>query len=349
VKEEIGRRLFSSPQRDYLQGQIAELFGQQFLPPERLEALVPQVCENHRLAVQRVPAGQEEKRPNGSLMQLTQPQPDGGTVVRSIMNMVDWAALVAQRRHLSEPSRVLLARSALSMLSDPDNLLTNRESLVRQVAAMADSLPPAVIDDVVDALEPLARGTIAVSPDLARERATDRGRASSVFQGDFGRPEELQAAALMAIARFAGRDPDKFRARFEQLLLPALVHPDVIIRRGAFAAFRDFPGHLGTSYLAVLMGTRDADPQAAITAFATLAEKQNLEISEYEWQLLLYSIRAASQSPNVNLRRHAAGMLARRIGQLSPGPVTEHAQTVLAIFKEDLCASVRDEATRSQI
>ena len=85
---------------------------------------------------------------------------------------------------------LLLARSPLGMLSDPDNLLTNRESLVRQVADMADSLPPAVMDDMVNALEPLARGTIAVSADLARERATEPGRASSVFQGDFGRPED---------------------------------------------------------------------------------------------------------------------------------------------------------------
>jgi hypothetical protein len=155
----------------------------------------------------------------------------------------------------------------------------------------------------------------------------------------------LQAAALIAIARFAGRDPDRFRARFEQLLQLALIHPDVTVRRGSFAAFRDFPRHLGTSYLAVLMGTRDADPQAAITAFAALAEKQELEISEYEWRLLLYSIRAAAESPNVNLRRHAAGMLARRIGQVPSGPVREQAEAVLAIFKEDLCASVREEAS----
>jgi hypothetical protein len=340
VRDEIGAKLFAGEQRDYLQGQIAESFGQQFLPPERLEALVPKVCENHRLSVQRLAPGQEPRLPSGSVMQYTKPEADGGSVVRSLMNMVDWAALVRQRHHLSERSRVELMGAALALISDPENLLANRVSLLLQVADMADALPPPLVGDVVAALAPLAQGAIQASPDVLPT-------TESLFTGDLGRPEELQAAALVALARFAGRDPDRFRGRFEALLEPALIHTSADARRGAFAAFRDFPGNLPQPFLAVLMGTRDADPQAAIAAFSALTEKKGLELSAYEWSLLLYSVRGAARSPNVRLRRNAASMLARRIGQVTPGPLQEQARAVLAVFAEDVCATVREEARKA--
>jgi hypothetical protein len=340
LKQMIGGRLFESRQQDLLHGQIAGFFGKSFLTPANLARLVKQVCETHRLTVQRLPRGQEAKALAGSIMQRTQELADGAVVVQSAMSMVDWATLVRQRRRLSMESRRLLAHTAMDLIGDPDNLLTNRESLLMQFMEMADVLPHDVIEAAIQLLEPMARGHIEQSALVP----SGTGHPLQAVSEDLGRPRSLQAMALIAFARLGRRRAKHFRRRLEEVLGQALIHPDVEIRRGAFAAFRDFPGTTGNALLAVLMGTRDADPEGAITAFAALAVKEDLRLKPYQWQLLLYSVQAAALSPNVRLRRHAAAMLARRIGLIPEGVVRDQALAVLGTFARDVCASVREAA-----
>jgi hypothetical protein len=341
IKQELGKRLYEGP-RDYLLGQVAAVFGQTFLPQDRLDALARRVCENHLLCVQRVPPGQEPKHLQGRLMERTIPQPDNSTVVLTAMGMLDWATLVRLRRELSPAARDLMAKTALELIWNKDNLLINRESLLTELMEMADILRNSTIEEAMSAIEPLARGEVTYSALVGVE--TEKHRPLAKMDLPIGAPEKVQAAALVAMARLGRRRPQRYRRRVESVLEAAIIHPDVTVRRGAYAAFRDFPGLRGSVLLAVLMGTRDADPEGAITAFAALAEKARLRLTPFHWQLLLYSLQVAAQSTHVRLRRHAAGMLARRIDEIPAGPVRDQAEVILRGFREGLCFSVREEA-----
>ena len=89
------------------------------------------------------------------------------------------------------------------------------DTLAGMLPDMADALPSSLVEDAVSAFTPLARGAIEASPDVAPT-------IQSHFTWDLGRPEELQAAALVALARFAGRDPTCQRFTVIALLPPAL-------------------------------------------------------------------------------------------------------------------------------
>jgi len=255
--------------------------------------------------------------------------------------MMDWHATARHRQQLPQKAIREMALAALDMVVDPDNDLSNRASLINGLMELSDMLDGPTAARAFDVLERIARGEIEVSSDR-RSGPLDVVRVQSTTR------EDLRAIALVGAAQVGSHHADLYRERLEDLLDEAFSAPEVEVRQGAFAAFRDFPVRSEGPLLAVLLGTRDPDPGGAITAFAALAEKRDLALNRNHWRLLLYSTRLAGRSTSRNLRRHAAATLAHLIDLAPGGAIRRQAEDILTNFGTDISASVREAAQRSK-
>src|SRR5208337_3804722 len=315
-------------------------FRREFLPTDRLHQLPLQVARNVRLQVQRRPRGQLFEQVPGTVLQITR-EADTQTILTNVVSMMDWHAAARHRQQLAPDAIREMALAAIDMIVDPDNDLSNRSSLIEGLTALSDVLDGPTAARAFDVFEHIARGEIEVSSekksgplDVVRVRSTTR--------------EDLRAIALVGAARVGSHQADLYRERLEDLLDEAFCAPQMEVRRGAFAAFRDFPVRSEGPLLAVLLGTRDPDPGGAITAFAALAEKRDLALNWNHWRLLLYSTRLAGRSTSINLRRHAADSLAHLIDMAPSGAIRRQAEDILANFGTDISASVREVSRRGK-
>jgi len=341
VRDLIGDRLFAPDRpRYHVLGQVAHVFGREFLPIDRLHQLPTQVTRNVRLQVQRRPRGQPFEQVPGAVFQITR-ESDAQTILTSGVSMMDWHATARHRQQLPQKAIREMALAALDMVVDPDNDLSNRASLINGLMELSDMLDGPTAARAFDVLERIARGEIEVSSDR-RSGPLDVVRVQSTTR------EDLRAIALVGAAQVGSHHADLYRERLEDLLDEAFSAPEVEVRQGAFAAFRDFPVRSEGPLLAVLLGTRDPDPGGAITAFAALAEKRDLALNRNHWRLLLYSTRLAGRSTSRNLRRHAAATLAHLIDLAPGGAIRRQAEDILTNFGTDISASVREAAQRSK-
>ncbi|MDR3638811.1 MAG: hypothetical protein P4L84_33700 [Isosphaeraceae bacterium] len=337
VRRLIGDRLFEPgrPRYDIL-AQVAHIFGREFLPADRLEQLPTEVAKNVRLQVQRRPRGQAFENVPGTIMAVTH-ETQTETIVSNVVSMMDWHAVASHARQVSPDGIREMVVAAVDMLVDPDNDLSNRVSLVSGLMGVSSVIDEHTAKQAFETLEQIGRGEIA-------RRSEPKSDPFSSFNMRTCEIEDLQGIAIVGAARIGAHFADLYRERVESLLEDALCDPHVDVRRGAFAAFRDFPVRSEGPLLAVLLGTRDADPVGAVTAFAALAEKEDLALNRNHWRLLLYSTRLASRSAITNLRRHAAACLSGLIGRAPGGAIRTQAEEILNRFRSDICASVREAA-----
>jgi hypothetical protein len=162
-----------------------------------------------------------------------------------------------------------------------------------------------------------------------------------------GIPAELRGVALWALARIGKHYAANVGPEIQDILEDALADLDPEVRRFAFAAARDMFKLSEAATMAVFLGTRDADPNAATSAFAALATKTDLRLTRSQWQQFIYAAKLASQSPATSLRRTAAGALCR-LSPMAPSiGLRAKAGDVLASFASDVCASVREAASKT--
>ena len=337
VRRLIGDRLFEPGRpRYHILGQVAHVFRREYLPADRLNQLPAQVARNVRLQVQRRPHGQPFEEVPGVVFKITR-ETEAETIETSVVSMMDWHAAARHCQQIPPEAIREMALAAIEMLVDPDNDLGNRSSLIEGLMGLSDVLDKPSIAQVFDVLERIARGEIEVESER-------KSGPLEVIKVKSTTREDLRGIALVGAARVGRRYPDLYRERVEDLLEEAFSVPQVEVRRGAFAAFGDFPVRSEGPLLAVLLGTRDPDPGGAITAFAALAEKRDLVLNRNHWRLLLYSARLASRSTSSSLRRHAAAALFRLIDRAPRGAIHIQAEEILGRFQSDVCASVREAA-----
>ena len=88
-------------------------------------------------------------------------------------------------------------------------------------------------------------------------------------------------------------------------------------------------------------GTLSADQEAAVTAFAALAERLEWHLTRPLWRLLLSAARMAAESPNPKLRRYAGKTLLRRLPNVPKG-LRREAEALINQLRTDPSASVRN-------
>ncbi len=346
VKEWIGEQLFPPGEPvTFFVGQVAANFGKPFLPSDRMASAANQVAHNLSLQVQRLSPNEEPKPVPGGLMTYTSSLGDGKIVV----TVAQGVELHAMARHCSSiPADALrhLVESAVTVISDKENFLSNRASAINGVMEFGGHLPQDLAERLLDILMPLAQGEIEEPTTVPTATITNNPLNPYKFKS--GTPAQVTGIALKALARIGAPYSDTYGPKIQPILEDALGDLNSEVRRFAFAAAREMPRLSEAAIMAVLLGTRDPDPNAAASAFAALATKADLHLTRSQWQLFIYAAKMASQSPATPLRRMAASALSR-LTPLAPNAVVRtKASDLLKSMVTDVCASVREAAAERE-
>ena len=239
-----------------------------------------------------------------------------------------------------------LIETALAAIADTENLLANRANVINGLMEFGVCLPDDLADQILSILIPLARGDIKEPTSVQSAAMTENPLNPYKFRT--GTPSNLRGVALRALARIGKQDVVDSRPSIQPILEDALGDLDSEVRRFAFAAARAKPKRCGAVIMAVVLGTRDPDSSAAASAFAALANKTDLRLTRSQWQLFLYTVKMASQSPDAPLRRHACSALSRLIPQMPNTVLRAKADNLLSSFATDICASVREAASQHE-
>lgn len=320
--------------------QVAGDFGVTF-PPTQWEELADRIANEIRLTVQRLKPGESAKPVAETLMTMNQSTPVDQLQV-TVQSGAGLQAVVSGKKYLSDEGIDRIVRVLVEMASNQDNLLSNREYLLSALCEFADRAQPRLCDEVVRALEPLARGFAIESADSSNSAS---GHPLASARMNFGTPQQVQAIALVAAATYCGSDAARYRI-LSEALVEGFVSPPTVVRKGAYAAARRLPRLSSEDLLPILMGLRDPEPVAAIAAFAAFAERKEWSMTRPMWKLFLLAARLASKSTNSSLRRHAAVALRSRIEDAPTEATRNDAQAIMEVFAGDLAFSVREVVTR---
>ena len=317
--------------------QVAGIFEVDALTSAQWEAFANKIIEETRLTVQRLNPGETPKPVGETLCVMTKTTSMGQLNV-TVHSGVGIEALIRGKQHLTDPTIERIIRVLLEMVMDQDNLLSNQEVLLSQMCGFADRAGSDLRDEVIRTLEPLIHGTISKSSEQPNEAVGVQPPLSDGIVG--GTLQQVQAMALIAVATFCGSDTDRFR-QISEALLEGFVSPHVAVRRGAYKAARRLNKLSSEQLIPILMGLRDPDPDAAVAAFAAFAARPEWVLTRPMWKMFLLGIRLAGQSPNSNLRRHAALALRARCGDAPTESTRSDAQAIKEVFSNDIAYSVR--------
>jgi hypothetical protein len=343
VKDFLAAALFPpGKQLDRLLVQVGSLFKDERPPAERVATLTDRVAGEIRLQVRVVGSG-EEPAPVPELV-MSHCQPIGDR--KRIVSLVGGVGLhtVARHRQLLPPEVLArLVAAILTMAGERENFLADRAGLLRGLTEFADSVDERLRREVCLAVEPIARGMIEEpSGQPTAAEVEDPLNPNKVRLGQVG---QLRAIALVTLAEFA-----RFDHALTQLLGPVLEEAfydrDPEVRRGAYAAAARLPEVTEPVLLAVLLGANDPDPNVSAAALFAMAKQSTWELTRSHWRVLLHGLRRAAQSPAEKVRRNAAAVASAWADRAPTKVFKASLQATQALSREDMCASVRELATR---
>ena len=329
----------------FLLGQVAQLFGKTFLPPDRLENAADQVIGMIRLQVQRLKSGEEPKEYPGKPITYTAPFNDGRIVV-SMPSGIELEAMARQRHDLSPEKVNGLVEAILDALTDRENFLGNRAALVKALATFADSLADQLSDRVCSILEPMARGEIEEPTTLAP--SSEGNNPLSRFRINMDGPSDLRGAALVTLAQLERTRQNCTKGRLQALLEDSLADFDPDVRRKAFIAAQILPELSEPSVMAVLQGLRDQDPNSAAAAFYVLVHSEQTKLTRSQWSLFLYATKMATQNTSINLRAAAASAVARLAPSAPTVSIKRRVVELQRMFSADVSFTVRKNCTHHE-
>jgi len=164
------------------------------------------------------------------------------------------------------------------------------------------------------------------------------------FKMSMGNPKLLRGEALIAVARFSSLQEGGIGEQIERALKEALTDEDGEMRLFGFAAVRELAVLPSSAVSALIMGTRDPDPDAARMAFDALVGRESLNLDDPSWRLLLFSLRMALKADDVGLRRIAATAVSELLKRTLQGEIKAELAELQAAAHGDFCYSVRARA-----
>jgi hypothetical protein len=341
VTDSLAASLYPSGQPvSRILAQVAGLFGKgEILAPVRLQRLAHQVTQEIRRQVQWLQPGQLPEPVAEQIMEFSSPKPDR-TLKVYLVGLTGLHVLIKRRAELDEPSLVGLLDAILDLARSKDNFCTNREALLDALVRLADVIPTTARTRIEAALGPLALGAVEESSEYATAAETDN--PLNPIKCHSGRPEDVQATALVALAALASGNAVAAK-RAGGILEDALCDHRPKIRQAAYEAARRLPDVSEGVILGVLAGLRDPDQNAAASAFAALADQKGWKLNRNHWRVFLMAARLAQRIGGVKLRQCAAKALVAWSPNCPP-PLTRGQTELLAELTDDICWSVRTVA-----
>jgi len=319
--------------------QVAPALGRRISDAEGLVRMSDNVAAEIRLLVQRLDSGKDPIKIAGAVGMVSKPVGGHELVVHIGVNSHALRALSEHRHMLPSSSIQSLVESILTMLGEPENMLSNKAQLMLALADFGDRLGNGLDQKIFDTLRPFAEGNI-IEPTvvLTSQELKD---PLNPFKMHYGEPGQVRGTAIYALACIEKAKPGVYASKLSSILEPALSDVDPEVRRLAFAAAREIPELPPAALTAVLMGTRDPDTGAAASAFHAIATKKNLRLTESQRALLLYGVRMAKESPDTELRVAGALVISNILRHTRAAANGELAELAKG-FAQDICFSVRN-------
>ena len=335
----IRKALYHSSQpTNCVLAQAASTLGAEAFTAAEWNELAVKVSNEIRLIVQRQCESSGFTPVNEAVMTTTRETPTGLLQVVSY-GATGLEALARGKAVLSEGSITCLVSAMIDMIKDADNDCMNKERLLELLGEFADCVSENLRHEVIRMMEPIARGEDRL-PDPSK--GDPLSPVGVLF--DFGSPLRVQSMALVIAAIYCGSDASSATV-ITDALTECFTSPHMELRRGAYAAARRLPWLSGEQLIPILMGLRDSSPEAATAAFVAFAVRKEWTLTRPMWKMFLLAVRLASQSPDSNIRRHAALALQSRRGDAPTESLRSDASDLIETFANDISWSVRQVAS----
>jgi len=345
AKKIIGDSLYSQPSFESFELQIlAPLFNKGMLA-EDAERMALEIAKDIRLQVQRYKEGDNVSRPMMIIASLSRQGGDENIIVHMyVFTPLD--GLLKHRKMLSQSAIEKLINAILDMIYEPDNIPANKVGLLSRISKTADCLTPKLAEMLFEKLSPLVEGKKLQSSNIMQGFGNPDSPLNP-YKLDVQKPEDVQASALLTLAKIEENQPGIYGNRLISLLEKSMTDPHPIIRKHAFVSVRKINVLGEVAITNLLMGTRDPDAIIAAQAYLALAENEHLLFSEAEWLSLAHSLTLAFNSPNSVVRRNAAYVIAKRQSQWQQTSIAEKMNELKTAFANDICYSVRATALQN--
>jgi hypothetical protein len=339
LKAQLRKSLYPKGQRlNTILLQVTSAFGQAIKRTELLAKDAQRVAERLRLQVQRIPDGAQPPPAPARYFTITANQGNQKVVVH-MTDARDVIAIFRHRHAIDRKSLDALILTVLDMLHEQENLLVNKFFLVESLSMVGDVLSRAIARKVFDVVSPFAQGQIA-EPTCVMS-AAEAEDPLNPFKLRTGKPSELRGISLLALACIERDQPGVFGVRLSKLIDVALTDPNAIVRSFSLAAAQEMSQLSITALTAVLLATRDPNPETSSAAFSVIATRANGQLDHVGLRLVIQCLNLGADANDVRVRRAAA----RAVARLSQMPKTKglaHDHKVLRErFSKDRCYSVR--------
>ena len=345
------------PVADALRDQIAPLFDVGWADEAALAARVAEVASLVRRQVERLAPGEQQSQLGGLGTVGGGTDSDGNRIVAHIFGAQCWIdGLVAHATQLGEAAADELAEAIVTAAADPDNLPKNRAALLRSLHGLAERVSDSAVTRLLPPLTRLAAGEAGESS-VGQPHAVATHPMNPIRIGS-GDPSDAQGQALIALAGLASRFPTVWEALRPTdqadevagggLLLAGLTDANARCRSMACVAARELDRLADEEVAAVLLLTRDADPETAAVALSVFRRTGRLNLDGAQLGLLLSALGFAARRSEAVVRSVAAGVLREVRPLMSAGSSRRRADAMLRDLSSDPAASVREATTASQ-
>jgi hypothetical protein len=99
-----------------------------------------------------------------------------------------------------------------------------------------------------------------------------------------------------------------------------------------------------STWIPVLLGTRDPDVEAASLAFYAISSKKEAKLNRSQWRMVVYSLKTAQQHVSIKLRHAAASAMVALIPAARVKKIRDELEEVQSAFADDISHSVRSAA-----
>lgn len=325
--------------------QVAESFGVDLDQPESLSKDAENVAAQIKQQVRRLPLDAEVQQAPGTFGFYTVEKQDHKLVI----NMADTIYEVAVLRHrqkINEKSLNTLVDAMIAMITERENLMSNRISLVQSIEKIGDCCTPACARKIYDAVAPIAMGRIDESESLMS--AAESANPLNPNKMNVGTPSDLRAVSVFLLCCIERDQPGVYGKKLNRIVAAAITDPNSNVRSHAIAGAREKTNLSESELTAIILATRDYNVDVVSTAFGALANKEDLGLKRPQWRLLIHSIEIAKRSPFVKVRRSAAFACSNLISRCTTSSFKKQMDELLAAFKNDHCWSVRANAKESK-
>jgi hypothetical protein len=338
-KKYLTKQLYSKGTKiDSVLGQVVKDFGGKIKFDDPGDA-VKKVSHNILLQVQHLKPKEEPQKvfdTYGNISKIDKDKKEK-TVVQMSAN--SHLKTLTANKHLLNLSHInMLVDAFVSMIEEPDNLLSNKMGFINAVIELADKLTRKQKQILFGVLEPLASGSVIEgSVGMSHKEASN---PLNPFKMNDTKPEEISGYALYALACLENSNPGIYGDKLNKLVEKALIDKNPIIRKYGYWAVARI-SKLNSELLAsVFYGTRDSDYQTTMAAFDFISERKDIKLSLIHWRLLFLSLYEAAHSEHKELRRISA-IISNKLCNKAPLEYKNKIKELTKKLKSDICYSVR--------